>query len=132
MRAQPLLAIPIWRRSDNLKFTKHLPAVVCSSALFLAFTAPAAYAQKPTPPSSEELAAITERGILLNEYDQAAWHASDAVQTANPKTIDGQRWIAKTANGLSSLANSMPKKLPLKSTTKRSNKPSLRNLPFTK
>ncbi len=82
-----------------MKFTKHLPAVACSSALFLAFTAPAAYTQKPTPPSSEELAAITERGILLNEYDQAAWHASDAVQTANPKTIDGQRWIAKKENG---------------------------------
>ncbi len=42
---------------------------------------------------------ITERGILLNEYDQAAWHASDAVQTANPKTIEGQRYIAKRENG---------------------------------
>src|SRR5262249_11593316 len=38
-------------------------------------------------------------GTLLNEYDQAAWHASDAVQTANPKTVEGLRWIAKKENG---------------------------------
>lgn len=54
-------------------------------------------AQKP--PSAADLNAITERGILLNEYDQAAWHASDAVQTANPKTVEGQRYVAKKENG---------------------------------
>jgi len=57
------------------------------------------FAQGITPPSAEELVAISERGIALNEYDQAAWHASDAVQTANPKTVEGQRWIAKKENG---------------------------------
>src|SRR5215813_4409425 len=55
--------------------------------------------QKMDSPSAAELNAITERGILLNEYDQAAWHASDAAQTANPKTIEGQRYIAKKENG---------------------------------
>jgi|SRR5215472_1904642 len=50
-------------------------------------------------PTQEELAAITDRGRLLNEYDQAAWHASDAVQMANPKTVEGQRYIAKKDNG---------------------------------
>jgi len=55
--------------------------------------------QRVDPPSAAELNAITERGILLNEYDQAAWHASDAAQTANPKTIEGQRYIAKKENG---------------------------------
>lgn len=50
-------------------------------------------------PTSEELAAITERGRLLYEYDQAVWHASDAVQLANPKNIEGQRYIAKKENG---------------------------------
>src|SRR5215813_6111036 len=55
--------------------------------------------QKMDSPSAAELNAITERGILLNEYDQAAWHASDAAQTANPKTIEGQRAIAKKENG---------------------------------
>jgi hypothetical protein len=61
-------------------------------------------AQKPIPPTVQELAAITERGILLNEYDQASWHASDAVQTANPKTVEGQRWIARKDNGKWSVA----------------------------
>ncbi len=56
-------------------------------------------AQTVSAPSAAELNAITERGILLNEYDQAAWHASDVVQTANPKKIEGQKYIAKKENG---------------------------------
>ena len=51
------------------------------------------------PPAVEELAAITERGRTLYEYDQAVWHAADAVQMANPKTVEGQRYIAKKENG---------------------------------
>jgi hypothetical protein len=35
----------------------------------------------------------------LAEYDQAAWHATDAVQTANPKAADGQVYIGKKADG---------------------------------
>ena len=58
-----------------------------------------AAAQETGRPTQEELAAITERGRMLYEYDQAAWHASDAVQIANPKTVDGQRYIAKKENG---------------------------------
>jgi hypothetical protein len=57
-----------------------------------------AQGQHVTAPSAAELMAITERGIALNEYDQAAWHASDAAQVANPKTIEGQRYIAKKEN----------------------------------
>jgi hypothetical protein len=55
--------------------------------------------QEVTPPAKEELAAITERGKLLCEYDQAAWHASDAVQMANPRNVEGQRYIARKENG---------------------------------
>jgi len=55
--------------------------------------------QEVTPPAKEELAAIAERGKLLYEYDQAAWHASDAVQMANPKNVEGQRYIARKENG---------------------------------
>jgi hypothetical protein len=50
-------------------------------------------------PTTNDLAAITERGKLLYEYDQAAWHGTDAVQTANPKTVEGQRYIAKKESG---------------------------------
>jgi hypothetical protein len=56
-------------------------------------------AQNAARPTQEELAAITERGKMLYEYDQAAWHATDAVQMANPKTVEGQRYIAKKENG---------------------------------
>src|SRR5690349_10796603 len=72
---------------------------VARICLMLAAASVNVFAQKPDPLSAANLSAITERGILLNEYDQAAWHASDAVQAANPKTIEGQRYIAKKENG---------------------------------
>jgi len=55
-------------------------------------------AQTVTAPSTAELAEIAERGRVLAEYDQAAWHATDAVQTANPRTVEAQRYIAKKEN----------------------------------
>src|SRR5438128_2000176 len=81
-----------------LQMRKHM-LVRARFTLSLALIAAIASAQKPAPPTSEELATITQRGIALNEYDQAAWHASDALQTANPKTAEGQRYIAKKENG---------------------------------
>lgn len=60
--------------------------------------APLTGAQQATAPTNEDLAAITERGRLLYEYDQAVWHASDAVQVANPKNVEGQRYVAKKEN----------------------------------
>jgi len=62
-------------------------------------TAPPAKAQEAMAPTQEDLAAITERGRLIYEYDQAAWHAGDAVQMANPKNVEGQRYIAKKEAG---------------------------------
>jgi hypothetical protein len=58
-----------------------------------------AVGQEAVAPTKEELAAITERGKMLYEYDQAAWHATDAVQMANPKNVEGQQYIAKKENG---------------------------------
>jgi hypothetical protein len=72
------------------------------AALLLAsinVAAPFSNSQEITAPTTAELASITERGRLLYEYDQAAWHASDAVQTANPKNVEGQRYIARKENG---------------------------------
>jgi hypothetical protein len=72
----------------------------CAIALLvLADAAAGSWGQATAQPTVEELAAITERGSALNEYDQAAWHATDAVQMANPKTVEGQRYIAKKENG---------------------------------
>lgn len=51
-------------------------------------------------PSDKDLADITARGILLEGYDQAAWHASDAVQETHPPEEKVRHYIArKTATG---------------------------------
>jgi len=55
-------------------------------------------AQQAGRPSDTELAAITTRGRALAAYDQAAWHATDAVQVANPKTAQGQHCVARLEN----------------------------------
>lgn len=60
---------------------------------------PAMTGQIIAKPTADELAAISERGRVLEEYDQAAWHATDMVQTANPKTVDGQHYLARKENG---------------------------------
>jgi hypothetical protein len=50
--------------------------------------------------SESELAAITARGRTLYEYDQAAWHATDAVVAANPpKELIGRYIARKTEAG---------------------------------
>jgi hypothetical protein len=72
---------------------------VAVAALGLLASRTSISAQGVSPPAAEELMAITRRGILLTEYDRAAWHASDALQAANPKTAEGQRCVAKKENG---------------------------------
>ena len=52
------------------------------------------------PPTDEELAAVSERGRLLYEYDQATWHSTDAVETANPTSVRGLRSMARKTNGI--------------------------------
>lgn len=54
-----------------------------------------AFAKKAPAISDTELAQITERGRALFAYDQAAWHASDAVQATNPRQEDIGRYIAR-------------------------------------
>ena len=76
--------------------------VTRGTVLLLALVVPAvppSRGQETAAPTNEELAAITERGRSLYEYDQAAWHASDAVQMANPKNVEGQRYIARKEDG---------------------------------
>jgi hypothetical protein len=79
-------------KSEMRKFVPCVAAVIVAGCGTLV-------AQNTLRPTQEELAAITERGKMLYEYDQAAWHATDAVQTANPKTVQGQQYIAKKENG---------------------------------
>jgi hypothetical protein len=53
-----------------------------------------AYSKKAPVISQTELAQITERGRLLYAYDQAAWHATDAVQATNPQKEEVDHFIA--------------------------------------
>ena len=46
-------------------------------------------------PSPEELAAITARGRMIEEYDVAAWHATDVVQDMKPEAGITRFYIAK-------------------------------------
>jgi hypothetical protein len=55
----------------------------CQLAIFTLLLA-TAEARASSKPSEAELAAITARGVLLAEYDTAAWQATDAVQAAHP------------------------------------------------
>jgi len=45
--------------------------------------------------SDGELAGITARGRLLFEYDQAVWHASDALMATNPPKEALGRYVAR-------------------------------------
>jgi hypothetical protein len=44
-----------------------------------------------TPIKSSDLAAISERGILLASYDNAAWHGTDAIMALHPVLRSGVR-----------------------------------------
>jgi hypothetical protein len=46
-------------------------------------------------PSAAELAAITARGRMLEEYDVAAWHATDVVQDLKPEKGSTRYYIAR-------------------------------------
>jgi hypothetical protein len=55
--------------------------------LFVVLTllALSALSQRTSPADEKELAAITQRGRALAEYDVAAWHSTDAVMLLSPK-----------------------------------------------
>lgn len=59
--------------------------------------AQAAPARPPrtAPPSADELQAISDRGRLLAEYDQAAWGATDAVMALHPTAASITHYIAR-------------------------------------
>jgi hypothetical protein len=46
------------------------------------------------------MADVTARGLALYEYDQAAWHASDALQAIQPPTQDLGRYIARKSGAV--------------------------------
>lgn len=63
-----------------------LPVLLSASIVF---------AGKKNPLSAGELAQITARGRLLAEYDEAAWHSTDAVQALKPPEGTVKRYVAE-------------------------------------
>jgi len=51
------------------------------------------------PPADSDLAAITARGRMLNEYDVASWRATDAVVALKPAKGAVGRYIARKVDG---------------------------------
>ena len=90
------VSAPFWEFAASKNAWRNTASIL-SVLTFLTLLAARA-SEQLIAPSSAELQAITERGRALAEYDQAAWHATDAVQTANPRTVEGQHYIAKKEN----------------------------------
>lgn len=60
-----------------------------------------AFAQSAVAPTPQQLTEIAERGRLIGEYDQAAWHATDAVQALKPADGEFVCYVGmKQADGL--------------------------------
>jgi hypothetical protein len=55
------------------------------------------WAQKPSPPTAEELGAITARGKRLTEYDRAAHKAIAAVKAIHPLPGKGSLYLGEEA-----------------------------------
>jgi len=69
-------------------------------ALCLALTTGIAYGQLKEADTNVDLSQITERGRQLYEYDQAAWHGTDAFMSLGPDTSNLGKYICvKTATG---------------------------------
>jgi hypothetical protein len=68
--------------------------------VFLLFLCLLAVAKEKKPdkgnlPSAAELVAITARGRMIEEYDVAAWHATDVVQDLKPEEGSTRYYIAR-------------------------------------
>lgn len=62
---------------------------------FVLLSAASAFTQQESLPSAGQLAATSARGHLLYEYDEAVWHASDAVMATHPAKENLGRYIAR-------------------------------------
>jgi hypothetical protein len=70
---------------------------VVTVSLFLFLTS-ISFAGKKKPEPDPVMPDVTARGRALYEYDQAAWHATDAVQATHPPTQSIGRYIARKSD----------------------------------
>ena len=79
----------------------HIKIISLFAVVLLPISAPDA--------NEADLAAISERGILLAGYDKAAWHATDAVMALHLPEGTVSRYIArKTTRGKSGTGTIFP------------------------
>lgn len=72
--------------------------VVVACVLFTSISAAAQDTE--SPPTADSLRGITERGRLLAEYDQAAWHATDAISPLVAESTSVRTYVAqRTSRG---------------------------------
>lgn len=71
------------------------PKVIINLILFFALTSLFAKDKKE---GNVVLPDVTARGRALYEYDQAAWHATDALRATHPPTQPGRRYIASKSD----------------------------------
>jgi hypothetical protein len=69
--------------------------IVCTGTLLVILANFLVFAKKKDLAPDPVMPEVTARGRMLYEYDQAAWHASDALQPANPPKESLGRYIAK-------------------------------------
>ncbi len=67
----------------------------CAAVLIFSSLCMKAQAPVPVPPSPQELQAIADRGRALAEYDQAAWHGSDAAMALQPSAELAPAYVAR-------------------------------------
>src|SRR5438045_6603603 len=71
---------------------------VCQFAIFALFLT-TVEGHALNRPSDAELAAITARGVILAEYDSAAWEATDAVAAVPAIASASDFYVAHQAEG---------------------------------
>jgi hypothetical protein len=72
-----------------------LTAIACIRPATVAAQIPQQGSALKSPPTSDSLAAITQRGRLLAEYDYVAWHASDSVLARHPAPGSFNVYVAR-------------------------------------
>jgi hypothetical protein len=72
--------------------------IVPVGILLLVIANPLVFAKKRDPQPDPAMAEITARGRMLFECDQAAWHATDAVQATNPAKESVGRYVARKSD----------------------------------
>jgi hypothetical protein len=66
--------------------------------ILVLFLASISVSGKKKPDADPVMPDVTARGRALFEYDQAAWHATDAVQATHPPTQAVSRYIARKSD----------------------------------